>query len=246
LPHMTTSASQHAIWENAVGHVQEENPWNFEHRPRRLSGSKYNVIVPLVLPCVCFLASLLAKNSSQSAVSAHLTNHSITFLRSWHNAAYHFVPHHTTLFPRRSNSSFHEDKGIDQWLRSRLDDYKDSGYDRGHLVSRWLQCWRYHVAQAFGTSRVVISCYSNAGTSATLASILDVPWLGGYTQGCVGGFTQGTDRLCRSASRWEVLWHVIVIRELCDQGAVWMCECVRRGVQLRFLRENVTLRKTGQ
>ncbi|KAF5830433.1 DNA/RNA non-specific endonuclease [Dunaliella salina] len=34
----------------------------------------------------------------------------------------------------RTNTTFFEDKGIDQWLRSRLDDYKDSGYDRGHLA----------------------------------------------------------------------------------------------------------------
>ena len=42
---------------------------------------------------------------------------------------------------------FHEDKDLDARFRSRLADFKDSGYDRGHMVGRnpnslwlgWLQ-----------------------------------------------------------------------------------------------------------
>lgn len=34
----------------------------------------------------------------------------------------------------RDQSSFFEDKGIEPRFRSRLDDFKDSGYDRGHMV----------------------------------------------------------------------------------------------------------------
>lgn len=35
----------------------------------------------------------------------------------------------------RQRSDFFEDPGIEQRFRSKLDDYYDSGYDRGHMVS---------------------------------------------------------------------------------------------------------------
>ena len=35
---------------------------------------------------------------------------------------------------------FYEDKGLDARFRSRLADFKDSGYDRGHMVSLQCQC----------------------------------------------------------------------------------------------------------
>jgi hypothetical protein len=34
----------------------------------------------------------------------------------------------------RDQSSFFEDKGVEPRFRSKLDDFKDSGYDRGHMV----------------------------------------------------------------------------------------------------------------
>ena len=34
----------------------------------------------------------------------------------------------------RKNVEFYEDKGLDQRFRSRLSDFKESGYDRGHMV----------------------------------------------------------------------------------------------------------------
>jgi DNA/RNA endonuclease G (NUC1) len=35
---------------------------------------------------------------------------------------------------RRKNVEFYEDKCLDARFRSRLVDFKDSGYDRGHMV----------------------------------------------------------------------------------------------------------------
>jgi len=35
---------------------------------------------------------------------------------------------------RRKSVEFHEDKGLDVRFRSRLADFKESGYDRGHMV----------------------------------------------------------------------------------------------------------------
>jgi DNA/RNA endonuclease G (NUC1) len=40
----------------------------------------------------------------------------------------------------RDQSSFFEDKGIEPRLRSKLDDFRDSGYDRGHMVCVWGGC----------------------------------------------------------------------------------------------------------
>ena len=38
---------------------------------------------------------------------------------------------------------FYEDKGLNPRFRSRLADFKDSGYDRGHMVGLSFQClWR--------------------------------------------------------------------------------------------------------
>jgi hypothetical protein len=34
----------------------------------------------------------------------------------------------------RKNVEFYEDKGLDPRFRSRLSDFKESGYDRGHMV----------------------------------------------------------------------------------------------------------------
>lgn len=34
----------------------------------------------------------------------------------------------------RKNVEFYEDKGLDPRFRSRLSDFRDSGYDRGHMV----------------------------------------------------------------------------------------------------------------
>ncbi len=44
------------------------------------------------------------------------------------------------LAGNRKHMDFFEDKTIEEWLRSRLADYRGSGYDRGHMVSRvgWL------------------------------------------------------------------------------------------------------------
>ena len=36
--------------------------------------------------------------------------------------------------PIRKNVEFYEDKELDQRFRSRLSDFKESGYDRGHMV----------------------------------------------------------------------------------------------------------------
>lgn len=38
------------------------------------------------------------------------------------------------IFPPRKNVEFYEDKELDQRFRSRLSDFKESGYDRGHMV----------------------------------------------------------------------------------------------------------------
>jgi hypothetical protein len=34
----------------------------------------------------------------------------------------------------RESSSFYEDPGLEPRFRNKLDDFKDSGYDRGHMV----------------------------------------------------------------------------------------------------------------
>ena len=39
-----------------------------------------------------------------------------------------------TIAPSRKNVEFYEDKALDVRFRSRLADYRDSGYDRGHMV----------------------------------------------------------------------------------------------------------------
>ena len=39
-----------------------------------------------------------------------------------------------TTTPCRKDVEFYEDKGLDVRFRSRLADYRDSGYDRGHMV----------------------------------------------------------------------------------------------------------------
>ena len=40
----------------------------------------------------------------------------------------------------RADVKFFEDAGLEPRFRSRLEDYRNSGYDRGHLV-RGLTCW---------------------------------------------------------------------------------------------------------
>lgn len=42
------------------------------------------------------------------------------------------------VHPCREQSSFFEDKGIEPRFRSKLDDFRDSGYDRGHMVGGWV------------------------------------------------------------------------------------------------------------
>lgn len=39
-----------------------------------------------------------------------------------------------TVMLCRKNVEFYEDKGLDVRFRSRLADFRDSGYDRGHMV----------------------------------------------------------------------------------------------------------------
>lgn len=39
------------------------------------------------------------------------------------------------FFSGRADVRFFEDAGLEPRFRSRLDDYRNSGYDRGHLVS---------------------------------------------------------------------------------------------------------------
>ncbi len=34
----------------------------------------------------------------------------------------------------RKDSNFFEDPDLEPWLRSKLADYRESGYDRGHMV----------------------------------------------------------------------------------------------------------------
>lgn len=43
------------------------------------------------------------------------------------------VPEHVRVVIRK-NVEFYEDKGLDQRFRNRLSDFKESGYDRGHMV----------------------------------------------------------------------------------------------------------------
>ncbi len=38
------------------------------------------------------------------------------------------------LATSRKNVEFYEDKSLDQRFRSRLSDFKESGFDRGHMV----------------------------------------------------------------------------------------------------------------
>ena len=46
----------------------------------------------------------------------------------------HMLP--TSRMSHRDSVAFYEDDGIDQRFRNRLDDFRGSGYDRGHLVRR--------------------------------------------------------------------------------------------------------------
>lgn len=44
----------------------------------------------------------------------------------------------------RSKSDFHEDKDIDERFRNKLSDFRNSGYDRGHMVGSGTADYRSH------------------------------------------------------------------------------------------------------
>lgn len=61
----------------------------------------------------------------------------------------------------RADVKFFEDAGIEPRFRSRLEDYRNSGYDRGHLVTACANC--------------VLSCIHNSSIAGRLAVALPQP-----------------------------------------------------------------------
>ena len=63
------------------------------------------------------------------------------------NGGVHSTDMGQTVLLCRKNVEFYEDKGLDVRFRSRLADFRDSGYDRGHMVTP--PCHQYTPCRAF-------------------------------------------------------------------------------------------------